>query len=56
MYLQNQDLREQVTGRCVVHRVTEERYLGYVLLLDLGIYLEATEGSTEALSVVYVFE
>ena len=42
-----------MTRRCVVHRVTEERYLGF---MDLGIYLKAAEGSTEALSVVYVFE
>ena len=45
-----------MTGRCVVHRVTEERYLGIILLLDLGIYLKDAEGLTEALSVVYVFE
>ena len=45
-----------MTRRCVVHRVTVERYLGYVLLPCLGIYLEATECLPEALCVVYVIE
>ena len=45
-----------MTGTCVVHRVTAERYLGYVLLLCLGIYLEAAIGLSEALSVMYVIE
>ena len=43
-----------MTGRCVVHSVTVERYLG--LLPCLGIYLEYTECLPEALSVMYVIE